>query len=408
MQAFLDTLKTKVKPTEFRFFKPPKNGNPKAINGRLIGQPASSKGIPFNFNNVFFVDDSIFITNNHADLETLMPILAQHFQRLGMQVHMGSNNTKSKTEAMFFPSSLKEAKKLTAEGSLPANITLPNNQQIQFTHSFKYLGSVITTELNEDTEVKIHINKAKSILGIAKHFFNNKDIDIRTKYNIYSAFAINAALWGCESWNLSTRNKNQLESFHHSAIRRILNIKWQQVCDNRIRNKQVRFRFCNIPKIESFINKRTATYVGKVTRSSDNELPKKFLGAWMHQPKKLGGQQLSCNNNFARAITAVLPNLLREKQGLLFKDWIPTTRDESEWMKHIDDYFEACKTIDDKKEDEEYGREYGGRDDAKKDENTQNSENTENTETAETAEPIVPHATLTPYAPYPRAPHVGP
>jgi hypothetical protein len=90
----------------------------------------------------------------------------------------------------------------------------------------------------------------------------------------------------------------------------------------------------------------------------------------MHQPKKPGGQQLSCNNNFARAITAVLPNLPREKQGLLFKDWIPTTRDESEWMKHIDDYFKACKTIDDKKEDEEYSREYGGRDDAKKDENT--------------------------------------
>ncbi len=156
-------------------------------------------------------------------------------------MHIGSNNTKSKTEAMFFPSSLKEAKKLTAEGSLPANIILPNNQQIQFTYSFKYLGSVITTELNEDAEVKIRINKAKSILGIAKHFFNNKDVNIRTKYNIYSAFAINAALWGCESWNLSARSKNQLKSFHHSAIRRILNIKWQQVRDNRIRNKQVRF-----------------------------------------------------------------------------------------------------------------------------------------------------------------------
>jgi hypothetical protein len=62
--------------------------------------------------------------------------------------------------------------------------------------------------------------------------------------------------------------------------------KWEQVRNERIRNKQVRFCFCNIPKIESFINKRTATYVGKVARSSDDELPKKFLGAWMHQPRK--------------------------------------------------------------------------------------------------------------------------
>jgi len=96
------------------------------------------------------------------------------------------------------------------------------------------------------------------VIGLAKHFFNNKDVDIRTKHNVYTLLAINTVLWGCKSWNLSAKNKKQLESFHHSAIRRILNIKWEQVRNERIRNKQVRFRFCNIPKIESFINKRTA------------------------------------------------------------------------------------------------------------------------------------------------------
>jgi hypothetical protein len=45
------------------------------------------------------------------------------------------------------------------------------------------------------------------------------------KHIIYNAFTINAALWGCEAWNFSTKNKKMLESFHHSAIRRILNIR---------------------------------------------------------------------------------------------------------------------------------------------------------------------------------------
>jgi hypothetical protein len=283
MQAFLDTLKTNVKASEFCFFQPPKNGNLKASNGRLIGQPTSSKGTPFSFSNVFFADDSVFISDNRTELETLTPILVQHFQRLGMQMHVGENNTKSKTKAMNFPNSLKKAKELTTERSLPPDLILPNNKKVQFTHVFKYLGSTITTELNKDTKVKIRINKAKSILGTMKHFLNKKDVDLRTKHSVYTSFAINAALWGCESWNLSTRNK---KSFHHSAIRKILNIQWQQVRDNRIRNKQVRFRFCNIPTIESFINKRTATYVGKIARSDANELPKKFLGAWMNQPKK--------------------------------------------------------------------------------------------------------------------------
>jgi hypothetical protein len=72
-------------------------------------------------------------------------------------------------------------------------------------------------------------------------------------------------------------------------------------------------------KLESFI-KRKATYVGKIARANDEELPKKFLGAWMHQPRKVGGLKLSCNNNFAKAISAVVPCIHSEHQGLLFKN----------------------------------------------------------------------------------------
>jgi hypothetical protein len=138
MQAFLNTLKTETKPSEFRYFKTPKNGNLKNLNGRLTGQPTTSKGTPFEFNNVFFVDDSVFIADNLKELENLMPILIQHFKRLGMQMHVGNNNTRSKTEAMSFPESLKEAKNLTTSGTLPPDIKLPDNQHIRFTHSFKY------------------------------------------------------------------------------------------------------------------------------------------------------------------------------------------------------------------------------------------------------------------------------
>jgi hypothetical protein len=84
---------------------------------------------------------------------------------------------------------------------------------------------LIMSELNEDLEIKAQIKKAKSIMDASQHFFNNKDVDIRMKLNIYTSFIINAILWGCEIWNLSSKNKKQLETFHHSTIRQILNIK---------------------------------------------------------------------------------------------------------------------------------------------------------------------------------------
>lgn len=95
-------LRNETKPSAFQYFKPPKNGNLKALNGRLTGQPTSSKSTTFDFNNIFFINDSIFITDSPKDLKTLMPILIEHFKRLGMQMHLGNNITKSKMEANFW------------------------------------------------------------------------------------------------------------------------------------------------------------------------------------------------------------------------------------------------------------------------------------------------------------------
>ena len=60
--------------------------------------------------------------------------------------------------------------------------------------------------LNEDVEVEARISKAKSLMGAAKYFFDNKDIDKRNKSQIYVAGLLNALLWGCESWNITKKN----------------------------------------------------------------------------------------------------------------------------------------------------------------------------------------------------------
>ncbi len=107
----------------------------------------------------------------------------KQFECLGMQMHTGKENMKSKTEAMLFPKSLNGAKTLTEGNILPPKLPLPNTQFIQFTHSFKYFRSIITTKLNEDAEIKAQIQKAKSLMGATKHSSatnNNKLVIILT------------------------------------------------------------------------------------------------------------------------------------------------------------------------------------------------------------------------------------
>jgi len=144
-------------------------------------------------------------------------------------------------------------------------------------------------------------------MGASKHFFDNKDIDKKIKAEIYIAGPLNALLWGCEAWNLTKCNLKKLMSFHHSAIRRILNIRWDQVREKHIKNHEVRGLLCNIPNIDAFIDKRTATYIGKISRSNPRTYPKKFLTAWIHGKKKNGHPQLTCNNNYATVIGKIMP-----------------------------------------------------------------------------------------------------
>jgi hypothetical protein len=103
-----------------------------------------------------------------------------------------------------------------------------------------------------------------------------------------------------------------------------LMISWQQVREKHIKNKEVRKLLCNIPKIDTFIMKRTAVYIGKVTRAEENSLPKKILAAWIRGSRKTGTPQLTCNNNFAETIHRILPSdkALSNKSAPL-REWIP-------------------------------------------------------------------------------------
>ena len=347
IQAFVDTLNLNIQPTQFAYFPENKNGNLATIKGRLLSQDTSAKGTPLPFNTSFYVDDSFFLFSTKQELQQAIETLDKHFARFGLIMHLGSKKQKSKSEAMYFPPSLQQAQHDFENNILPEDIILADGKKVHFVNRFKYLGSIITPLLNEDIEIDTRIKKAKSIMGTAKTFFDNKDVDKRIKCQVYVAGPLNALLWGCESWNLTRRNLDKLASFHHNAIRRILGISWNQVREKHIKNREVRGLLCNIPNVDAYITRRTATYLGKISRSDDINLPKKFLTAWINKKRKNGAPQLTCNNNFASTIQKILPTEMKlsNKQAHL-REWYPLAKDQATWSFYIDAYFETCRNID--------------------------------------------------------------
>jgi hypothetical protein len=101
-QAFKDTLKLNARPASFSHFPENKNGNVGTTRGRLLSQNTSAKDITFIFQSSFYVENSFFVFQNRDELTDAIGVLKAHLSRFGLTMHVGSNNTRSKSEAMFF------------------------------------------------------------------------------------------------------------------------------------------------------------------------------------------------------------------------------------------------------------------------------------------------------------------
>jgi hypothetical protein len=93
--------------------------------------------------------------------------------------------------------------------------------------------------------------------------------------------------------------------------------------------------------------KRTAVYLGKISKLDDDSLPKKFLAAWINGNWKNGAPQLTCNNNFAETIDRILPphKTLSSKNAPLM-EWLSLAKEENKWQLYIDNYFKMCRKYD--------------------------------------------------------------
>ena len=131
---------------------------------------------------------------------------------------------------------------------------------VTFFSHFKYLGSWISFSLQDDHDVAKRIASANASMGAMVSFWDDKHVDVYSKYLIFKAITCNLILWGCESWELRQTLLYDLEVFLHRSVRRILRIQVRQVIDHQIKNERVHEIVFNIPTIQKklpFINSLT-------------------------------------------------------------------------------------------------------------------------------------------------------
>ena len=89
------------------------------------------------------------------------------------------------------------------------NDTLPETQQIEvadgyvtFCRTFKYLGSRISYNLQDDADIEARLAAANQSMGALKEVWRNPHLDTYSKYLLFCTIPVNLLLWGCENWAL--------------------------------------------------------------------------------------------------------------------------------------------------------------------------------------------------------------
>lgn len=147
------------------------------------------------------------------------------------------------------------------------------NTELKTVDSFKYLGSVISSDGSLDGEIAARISKGSQALGrLRNRVLNHHNVTLSTKLKVYNAVVLPSLLYGCETWTIYQRHLKQLEKFHQRALRSILGIKWQ----DRVTNVEVLER-ASSPSIEAILLKSRLRWAGHVIRMDDERIPKQLL-----------------------------------------------------------------------------------------------------------------------------------
>ena len=109
-------------------------------------------------------------------------------------------------------------------------------------------------------------------------------------------------------------------------MKKILKITITEVIEDHITNASLRMRFFNIPTIPNQIAKRQLTFIGKVVRNSEDQIPTQLLTAWSDHKRKRGGVLQNNKKNLAQNIRLIIPGAA--KDGLL-STWVYFALDDA-------------------------------------------------------------------------------
>ena len=164
---------------------------------------------------------------------------------------------------------------------------IAENTPLQVVESFCYLGSIISVDVNIDSDISARLAKANyAFERLSKSLWDNHGITLSTKVAVYNSAVLTVLLYGSESWTLYRRHTRKLHQFHMRCLRRIAHISWQ----DKVSNTEV-LEICKTTGIEAYLLSVQLRWAGHVSRMPNDRLPKMIFYGQLEQGTRLQGGQ---------------------------------------------------------------------------------------------------------------------
>lgn len=134
-------------------------------------------------------------------------------------------------------------------------------------NSFKYLGTVITSDGRCTTEVRCRIGQAKIAFQRLRSILCNKHISIEIRKQILQLYVTQILYYGSEAWTINNKTEKQLEAVEMWFLRRMLKISWT----DKISNENLFIKTNERRKIILDLRKSQSKFIGHILRKGKLE-----------------------------------------------------------------------------------------------------------------------------------------
>ena len=201
-----------------------------------------------------FADYYALMAHKSSDMQTMLSRFSDASKLFGLTIKLGKTEVFSSQHQTAVPLS-------------PPSLSVA--WEMKTVKSFKYLGSIISSDGQLDKEISVRISKeSQALWRLHNRVLTHHNVSLTTKLKVYRAVVLTSLLYGCEFWTIYEYHIRQLEKFHMQALHSILAVWWH----DRITNLKVLDQ-ANSISIKVMLPKAQLCWAGHIIWMGDEHIP---------------------------------------------------------------------------------------------------------------------------------------